>query len=510
MEVAEINVDVLPESKGSIAADVLPVKSKGSKSKGSKSKGSRSDSNNAEVRVEKSKSKSKKSLSKSKRSALRRFTEKRAAKTVGKFMKKTGSKRKAEFLKAICSDSGVCIAFGKERKKIFDFFKGFTQFDYLTDINAIGAASANGFIKELEYKHKDYVAHAILKSSRKKDADNLMYEYYAGLLINFLLIKLPCFVETYGHFEYKTDADRKAFQAEKSGFRDLSKILTLHKPSEIKYKESCENSINQCILIQHIKGAKSIGDKVYKGVPDYEFIANDLLYSLYQIYIGLAWKRSVFTHYDLHPENVILYKPVEGKYIQFHYHVSAADVISFKSQYIAKMIDYGRSFIKLGGPSNSETYYDHLCDTPSCNVRPEQCGDESGYAWLIDDSLTEDNYYISSRINNVSHDLRLLKDLWSTMPWYEKPFSSNVKLFDMFQNILGRVIYKGKNGTPPVNGKSADDGKIEDVVDAESHIRRAIKKKDQVDANDTYYSGMEKLGDMHLYGNKPMEFIPAG
>lgn len=38
MEVAQINVDVLPESKGSINAEVPVVKSKGSKSKGSKKK----------------------------------------------------------------------------------------------------------------------------------------------------------------------------------------------------------------------------------------------------------------------------------------------------------------------------------------------------------------------------------------------------------------------------------------------------------------------------------------
>jgi hypothetical protein len=80
---------------------------------------------------------------------------------------------------------------------------------------------------------------------------------------------------------------------------------------------------------------------------------------------------------------------------------------------------------------------------------------------------------------------------------------------DVLYNIIGRVKYEHKYGTPPIAGTGKLGGKIENVTDAEAYIRSAIKKKDQGDANDAYYSGMEKLGDMHIYGHKPMEFIPA-
>jgi len=218
----------------------------------------------------------------------------------------------------------------------------------------------------------------------------------------------------------------------------------------------------------------------------------------------------LFTHYDLHPDNVILYKPVEGKYIQFHYHLSDTAVLSFKSQYIAKTIDYGKSFVNLSGSSNSETYHTELCNTNECSVDPEDCGDESGYGWLHYDSLTTGNYYISSRLNNQSHDLRLLKDLLPNLPWRDEPFKSNTRIRNVLKNILERVIYRYKDGTPPVTGKQNINGKIEDVSDAELHIRYAMKNADQRKANDDYYSGMEKLGDMHVYGYKPMEYIPAG
>ena len=490
----EIKIELENNSKSNVDLDT-------DSSKGPKSKS-------------KSKSKSHKSPS---ASAIRRFTQKRAAKTVGKFMKKTGSKRKTEFLKAICSDSGVCIAFGKERKKIFDFFNGFTKFDYLSGIKAIGAVSANGFVKELEYERNGYKAHAILKSSRDKNSDNLMYECYVGKTLTGIARQIPCFVETYGLYEYKTDASREKFQKEKSGLVDLKNMLTFHKT--YNYGNSCENSVNQCILIQHIKGAASIGDKIYRGKPDQDFVINDFIYAIYQIYFALGGMATIFTHYDLHPDNVILYKPVDGKYIEFHYHLRTGTV-SFKSQYIAKMIDYGRSFIKHDNNS-SAAYYAKVCAEDKCkeeedsdedededDEEKEKCGDQSGYGWM-EPPLKKQSYYISSSMNNRSHDLRLLHSLWTMMPWHDEPFKSSIRIRNILKNILGRVKYEGDYGTPPVVGKQGSDGKIEDVIDAEFFIKSAIVTDDQKKANDDYYSGMGKLGDLHVYMDKESEFIPA-
>ena len=51
--------------------------------------------------------------------------------------------------------------------------------------------------------------------------------------------------------------------------------------------------------------------------------------------------------------------------------------------------------------------------------------------------------------------------------------------------------------------------KTEDVIDAHTFIKRAVMDPEQAAANDDYYRGMGKLGDMHIYGDKPMEYIPA-
>ena len=441
--------------------------------------------------------------------AVNAFTRKRAQKSIGKFMKKTEFKRKSKFLQAICSDSGVCIAFGKERKKIFDFFDGFTKFDYLKSIKAIGAVSSNGFVKELEYEREGYIAHAILKSSKEKDADNLMYEYLIGLSINMNLLKyFPCFIETYGHYRYRNESDWRQFQSAKPGNQDLNTMLIPYKKGSINFGESCKYSKTLCVLVQHIKGAVSIGDKVFKN-PDFDYIINDLLYSFYQVYYTLAMVYSNFTHYDLHPDNVILYKPVAGKYIEFHYHLQDGTIIIFKSQYIVKIIDYGRCFLNTKG-LNSVSYYTNICAkeiNAECNIKPEVCGDESGYGWLHP-KLKEDSYYISSTINNPSHDLRLLNDLKDRMPWHDEPFKSSTRIRNHMKYILLTLKYDGKYGTPPVAGKP-DFQKTEDVTDAAAFIRRAILDPDQNKANNDYYAGMAKLGDMHVYGTKLMEYIPA-
>jgi hypothetical protein len=268
-----------------------------------------------------------------------------------------------------------------------------------------------------------------------------------------------------------------------------------------------------CVLVQHIKGAASIGDKILKNPPDFNYIINDLLYSFYQVYYTLAMVYSNFTHYDLHPNNVILYKPVAGKYIEFHYHLRTGTV-SFKSQYIAKMIDYGRSFINHGTKS-SDAYYKKVCAEDKCNNEDEEgdedndekCGDKSGYGWM--EPVQENwNFYISSSLNNRSHDLRLLKDLWTRMPWHDEPFKSH-RMRAVVKNILGNVRYKDQFGTPPIVGKKDINGKIEDVLDAELFIKTAIFMADQKKANDDYYNSKTKLGDLHVYMDKVSEFIPA-
>jgi hypothetical protein len=433
--------------------------------------------------------------------------KKNARKTVRNILdkigvKKLGIKIRGRFLKSICSDSGVCIAFGKERKTIFDFFNGFSKFDYLKKTRAIGAKSANGFVKELEYEREGYKAYAILKSSKQQTADNLAYEYMVGTLITrSWLTKVPCFIETYASYRYKSEEDWTRSQT--SALVELDKMLVPIYSSTFKYGETCDDSRLTCILVQHIKDATSIGEKI--RLIDVEFIANDLMTSLYQVYYALNLYKSKFTHYDLHSNNVLLYLPVSGKYIEYHYHLADGSIVIFKSQYIVKIIDYGRSYINELIDSKDES--DHLCKVKKCNLeaKGEKCGNKSGYKWL-EPPATAKNHFICSSVNNQSHDLRLLNDINNAMYWDDDELQEMGDVYSHLEDILGMVLYEESHGTPHVESGNHSVGEIVNVEGAELVIRENLQSPNQKQLNDEYYSSMKKLGVLHVYGDRDMEF----
>ena len=217
-------------------------------------------------------------------SPLSKRTRASAARTLKKFMFQKKDKIRAEFLKHICSDSGVCIAFGISSNKIKKFFNNFTNFDYVVSRRRIGAPSTNGFVYEIEYARQHYLAHAILKSAVRPKSDNLMYEYAVGKIINTLFNNyFPCFVETYGVYKYNTDEEWSTSQ-DSTNVKKLQDILTEYPTTD--YKDSCINSKHLCILIQHIKDATSLHDRLADTNPrNYlKFREKELLYCLYQIY----------------------------------------------------------------------------------------------------------------------------------------------------------------------------------------------------------------------------------
>lgn len=107
------------------------------------------------------------------------------------------SKHRAAFLKSICSDSGVCIALGKQTKRISKHFKGFVNLEYvISPVKTIGRGG-HSFIKSITYERDGYTANAILKSSNRPYSDNLLFEYIVGQYINKQCLVFPCFIETY-------------------------------------------------------------------------------------------------------------------------------------------------------------------------------------------------------------------------------------------------------------------------------------------------------------------------
>jgi hypothetical protein len=470
--------------------------------------------------------------------------------------------KKAKFINSICSDSGVCIAFGGRNAKVIKhFFKDFIGFDYMDSISPIGEKSANGFLYSLKYVREAYVSHAVLKSSRKAHADNLMYEYGVGLEINKLFYdKYPIFVETYKCYSYDSEESWRIFgnpsliqylmsqnskleqyiaywsrmisegrgnvEESKQNVKNFKEalektkleliktnklVLELSPPSAKKFKEvlvpyekidyerSCTDSKVICLLVQHIDKAPTLFQEF--GTMK----ISEVLNVLYQIYFTLSAISITYTHYDLHANNVLLYTPVRDKFIQYHYHTKEGDVISFKSCYIVKIIDYGRCFVK----PFSEEAEKEVCDTNECAPK---CGSEFGY--FFDDKFK--TYFIKSSIKNESHDLRLLKFLGLLISDEHK---RNGNVSDVHR-WLDRYLFKKANythefGTPEKleTGLKTHKGgartvEINNVTDASTLLQELLLKHRA--ENEQTHAAQTKLGDLHVYcDGRNMEYTQA-
>ena len=494
----------------------------------------------------------------------RELLERNQGKKIGEFIQKRDIvKQKAKFFNSICSDSGVCVAFGgRNAKRIKHFFKDFIGFDYLDSIRPIGEKSANGFLYALKYFRESYVAHAVLKSTIRESADNLMYEFGVGMEINKMFYdKYPIFVETYGCYKYASDESWRifgnsslikylAFQIPKleARMRELTNLISVNKGDELKelnnnlkdvrvelekikladveakklapnlreqsakilkdslipykkidYERSCTEKKHICLLVQHIDKAPTLNQEFDT------MKVSEVLNVLFQIYFTLSAISSTYTHYDLHANNVLLYTPVRNKFIQYHYHTKEGDVISFKSSFIVKIIDYGRSFVK----PFSEEAEKEVCDTNEC---APDCGSTLGY--YFNDKFKK--YFIKSSMKNESHDLRLLKGLGLLITNKSKRNQNVSDSHQWLQKYLfQRANYIYEFGTPEkleTGLKTLPTGarivKINNVTDASTFLQELLLQHRE--ENEQVYATQTKLGDLHVYcDGRNMEYTDA-
>ena len=443
----------------------------------------------------------------------KKYLKNAATRKIGKFLRKHDPRVRSKFLQSVCSDAGVCIAFGTHAAAIRKHFDDFDNFALLSlPAKRIGAVSANGFVKELTYTHRGYVANAILKSSAAKTADNLLYEALVGFQLNKYSTRFPSFLETYGLYQYNLDgvAYKKCETEQNTLPAILSAGLTriASKKTDITQgliQEACANPVSMAVLIQHLKGAQTLNDKF----TDKEFILYDLHYVLFQVYMTLGSLSNVFTHYDLHLANVLLYEPVKDHCIEYHYHIDGEEIV-FKSPYIAKIIDYGRCYFKEFGDTsitgNSKYFYFELCKT--CTPK---CGSTSGFNWLrYVPSEMHNRDYTCSQVNNPSHDLRLLYLVDYVINHLGYASIAPRLMAELKKVEYGKGVGSVYHGTAP-NPASGLPGKINNVKDAFNVLTDIVKSASMSAMNLVYYHGMPVLGKLHVYGDgrTPMRFVPS-
>ena len=421
---------------------------------------------------------------------------------IQKFMKATKTKRRSRYLKTICTDAGVCIAFGLEINRLMIFFN-FTTFEYAKKITRIGEPSSNGFVRLIEYEKEGYTSHAILKSSLARDADNLFLEYAVGMYLNEQTAFFPCIVSTYGMYRYSAIVSRRAardhytrshiYLSSNPGYPGVctDNICLTPMIPPIHIEEACHYSDRLCLLTQHLKDSIPLNDK-FKHF-DETFYRRDALSTLYLIYFTLSKLSTNFTHYDLHAKNVLLYEPIPGSYIEYNI-VSTG--VRFKSRYFPKMIDYGRSYHPYGRNIIENVYGSRDC--PNSGI-------DDGFQFSsLDGRLTRDNFFINAARKNESHDLRLLDTLDEYMADYMDANPSFQS--DPLTELLEKVEFTDEYGTPE-KLTSGRPHKINNVTDAEHELRLLLQNPATLAQNELDYANLTRFGILNIYGaDRAMEF----
>ena len=406
----------------------------------------------------------------------------RAHRTLAKFYYKNAfqTQQTKKKLATACRDTNLCFILGNEVEgELRKFFAGFVKFRFLAAARRLPTTSGNGFIHQLRYTHRAYDAYAILKSALPRAKDNLMYEFRVGIYLNTLMKRFPCFVETYGLFKYRDEEQWELQHGDQNVAVDDLKFRL--KQSRFSLRAACTTPLLFAVLVQNIPRA------IY--VTQLRDDSN-LLPILFQIYFPLSYLQDTFTHYDLHPKNVLLYEPAPNKYIEYHYH-GPEGTVHFKSNHLIKIIDYGRCYFDDGFES-SQTVHEKLRDLNLDYFN-------NGFSLLHPGNYTRNPHYKCSEPDK-RHDLRYFQYIKDFLhpPEQKKPVF-DLQFFQMCRDLIPPDFpladFKGGECAP---------GAICDCIDARNWLAQALQRIPD------RFQTQEKFGDMHVHADADSVFTLFG
>tara|TARA_B100001063_G_scaffold227737_1_gene238502 strand:- start:1419 stop:2807 length:1389 start_codon:yes stop_codon:yes gene_type:complete len=270
----------------------------------------------------------------------------------------------------------------KKNKKLY-YDKA--DLDLIRIVERIGSESKNGTLIKIEEPIPQMVQHFqrnetdkfVLKIPKRDTftniVDNIVYEFEVGLFINeHFRPCYPCFLQTYDliHAEdsnkiqsYIKKKDLLKPQTEENQRKETFSTLKVILPNAIDSTDpsTCENKHNYVVKIQYVSNGETLYDLLSKSVLD-EYDINAILMQIYAplYHINEIKKKTIFIHNDLHFNNIFVIKLKEPIHIEYTFSSTTTTTITttITTQYLVKMIDYGRCHI----PETKEfqTFYDGL------------------------------------------------------------------------------------------------------------------------------------------------------
>lgn len=225
---------------------------------------------------------------------------------------------------------------------------------FKNDFSAVGTESVNGFALKTQIKGLD--DDILLKIIRPPMSgylvDDLLYEYGNHRLINKLTLQIPNFIINYGFFSCtSSDEVQKIFNSRKN-IKKLEELCETNFRKNINKQVLDKNKL-QVLVNEYVKSPIPFSSIIYEKMKLSELINILLQISASILY---AQKEFNFIHNDLHLNNILLTpiseyddKAKKNKEQLFIYYISDDEDLQYihsKSKYIAKIIDYGRCYMK--------------------------------------------------------------------------------------------------------------------------------------------------------------------
>ena len=386
---------------------------------------------------------------------------------------------KIDHLLSFCPTSlNDCVSTGDNNMihDIFKIFQFFNSTDNITKIEKLSSSTgANSFVyKILRQNDINNSIVTFLKTPKRvkgrENTDSLLYEYFVGDHLNSFtrtpnLVKTVnlLYIDNNDYFEEINFVGALTVPILTQSFDPINQ-----KPPNFFF-DKLESIILETMYANNSINLLSKLQKNNNGVYDLKFYETDLWKILLQLFAFLHIHQYVFTHYDLHLNNIMLIQ-IPNKKMKFVYGKEPYDAISFESNYLVKIIDYGRVYLR----KHTDMFRNTMKDIEVKNLK--------AFSFLVNQQNRK-NYetyhyrYITSYKRNKSYDLQSLvyiRDFYNHRKSVHNTNNENaLKIKTDFLNKVQYIDQKQFHGTPELED-SLDKRKINTVKDAFIELKNSI------------------------------------
>jgi hypothetical protein len=343
-----------------------------------------------------------------------RRTPREVSSAVLRHWSQSEEERLAHALQHLCPFPDTCVTWGRFHPLWNRLFRNFDTFALAVPsrIRVFGGESGNGMAVEIPYARHGMEAWCVFKTARSAYADNLWVEWWVGThVVNPLRERFPCFVQTHGLFLFRSSQDASDWAAGK--FQKTFARDGLEKWRHPRVSGACTNPEEFGLLVQHVRPSCTLLDRMSSPSSGWE---EDSFEWMVQVYFVLDALSTTFRHRDLHPGNVLIQTPWKpGHFARLRYHSRVhgneegeEEIVEFRTQTLAVLIDYGRVWGYTPSGENSYTWLrEHLCEAVDCF---RFCGKRTG-----EDSLEgEFRDRVRPPLAHGNEDLRLVNYLFGS------------------------------------------------------------------------------------------------